>query len=225
MPSSPPSLKGAGATAAGAARPAGRPPPEHRGCPRLPGTPAFIVLPEAGQLATPQMVSWGSTARTRHYCYCPREGLAGGRATRGTELHGAGRGGDDEQRRDGTATLGKQRAEAAPRFSTESSARPCRSVPLSAPCRAPSCSAELLCSLRSPGCETVWSKNTPLKRGSAWQDVATHTRKWGAGCEAGECCWPGVLLSVPGLWAQTVMGLSRASPESYLGHRPWTAFA
>lgn len=37
--------------------------------------------------------------------------------------------------------------------------------------------------------------------------------------------WPGVMLSMPVLWAQVLMCLSAASPESYLGHRPQEAFA
>lgn len=37
--------------------------------------------------------------------------------------------------------------------------------------------------------------------------------------------WPGTMLPVPVLWAQRLVCLSGASPESYLGHKPQEAFA
>lgn len=41
----------------------------------------------------------------------------------------------------------------------------------------------------------------------------------------GKRCRPGMMLSMPVLWAQTLVCLSGASPKSYLGHRPQEAFA
>lgn len=41
----------------------------------------------------------------------------------------------------------------------------------------------------------------------------------------GKRCWPGRMVSMPVLWAQTLVYLSSASPYSYPGHRLQEAFA
>lgn len=41
----------------------------------------------------------------------------------------------------------------------------------------------------------------------------------------GKQCWPGRMVSMPVLWAQTLVYLSSASSNSYQGHRLQEAFA